>query len=63
MSDEDALIEEFLEQWGWPDPAQNEYFRSDLRELISKICPTTPSKRDPPFSDPRPIPGRRKIRI
>jgi hypothetical protein len=38
--DRNALIADFVNQWGYsPDSAANEYFRLALERLISEICP------------------------
>lgn len=39
LMDKAALIETFIVQWGYPDPVANEYFRLELRKLISELCP------------------------
>jgi hypothetical protein len=51
--DRDALIADFVREWGYPDPVVNEDFKSELEKLISKIC-RQPSSVTKPFKVPLP---------
>ena len=59
--DRNALIADFVNEWGYPDPVANEDFKAELEKLISKICPQ-PSIPTKPFKVPIPnLNPKRKI--
>jgi hypothetical protein len=61
--DRSALIADFVNEWGYPDPAINDCFRLDLEALISKICPQ-PSIAGETLAVPLPnLKPKRRIRF
>lgn len=51
--DRNALIADFVKQWGYPDPVVNDEFQLDLNTLISKICPEPTTTLEPSIPLPK----------